>query len=288
MSKASKGLLIVVIVLVALIFVGSTLYTVSEREQVVVLELGKPVRTVLEPGLHVKIPFIQSLTRYDIRLLEYDAAPTDIITSDKKTLRVDNYAKWRIIDPLLFLQKVRSEDRAQARLDDIIYSKLRVQLGQHTLSEIVSINREQLMLEVTRSTNESAAEYGIEIRDVRIKRADLPPENERSVFERMIAEREREAKRYRSEGAEESAKITADADKKKTIILAEAYELEQKIRGEGDAQSIIIYAAAYEKDPEFYAFLRSLEAYKKAINEKTTVLLSSDSEFFKTFMKSQE
>jgi membrane protease subunit HflC len=288
MSKPAKTLLIVVLILIAIIVLSSTFYTVTERDQAVVLELGKPVRVVVEPGLYVKIPFIQSLMRYDKRLLEYDAAPTDIITNDKKNLRVDNYAKWRIKDPLLFLQTVRTEERAQARLDDIIYSDLRVELGRHDLIDIVATKRAQIMEDVTSRTDKKAREYGIEVRDVRIKRADLPVENERAIFERMQAERNREARRYRSEGAEEAAKIKADADKKKTIILAEAYEQEQKIRGEGDAESIRIYAEAFSKDPDFYGFLRSLEAYKRSLNQKTTVILSPDTEFFHVLRNSQE
>jgi membrane protease subunit HflC len=200
---------------------------------------------------------------------------------------VDNYAKWRIKKPLLFLQKVRTENRAQARLDDIIYSELRVELGRFELIEIVAEKRAEIMLKVTKRTTESAAEFGIEIRDVRIKRADLPSENEMAIFDRMRTEREREAKRYRSEGAEEAAKIRADADKKKTIILAEAYELEQKLRGDGDARAITIYAQAFEKDPEFYAFIRSLDAYKLSLKENTTIILTPETEFFRVLKKSQ-
>lgn len=288
MSGQAKVLLTIVLILVAIIVLSSIFYTVTERDQIVVLELGKPVREVTEPGLYGRTPFIQKVTRYDKRLLEYDSAPTDIITKDKKTLRVDNYAKWRITDSLLFLQSVRSEERAQARLDDIIYSELRVELGRHDLLEIVAEKREALMTDVTRRANERAKGYGIEIRDIRIKRADLPPENEKAVFGRMRAERERSARRYRSEGAEEAAKIRAEADKKKTIILAEAYELEQKIRGEGDAQSIRIYANAFKRDPAFYSFVRSLEAYKQSMKGKTTVILSPNTEFFRTFKDSQK
>ena len=288
MSGQAKVLLTIVLILVAIIVLSAIFYTVTERDQVVVTELGKPVRVVTDPGLYARTPFIQKVTRYDKRILEYDSAPTDIITKDKKTLRVDNYAKWRIIDPLLFLQSVRSEERAQARLDDIIYSEIRVELGRHDLLEIVAEKREALMRDLTQRANERAREYGIEIRDVRVKRADLPPENEQAIFNRMRAEREREAKRYRSEGAEEAAKIVADADKKKTIILAEAYELEQKIRGEGDAKSIRIYANAFKRDPAFYAFVRSLEAYKQSLKGKTTVILSPNSEFFRTFRGSKK
>ncbi len=288
MSKAAKGVLAVVVILIVLIVLSSTFYEVTERDQVIVLELGKPMRVIREPGIHMKTPFIQSVVRYDKRLLEYDAAPQDIITKDKKTLRVDNYAKWRITKPLLFLQSVRTEERAQARLDDIIYSELRVELGRHDLNAIVSTKRAILMEDVTARSRERAKEFGVEVRDVKIKRADLPPENEKAIFERMRAEREREARKYRSEGAEEAAKIRAEADKKKTIILADAYEQEQKIRGEGDAESTRTYAEAYQKDPDFYAFIRSLEAYRKSLKEKTTVILSPDTEFFQILKNSQQ
>ncbi|RMF89805.1 MAG: protease modulator HflC [Nitrospinota bacterium] len=282
-------------ILVILFFLKISAYTVSETEQVVVTQLGKPVRIVggrekiapkdtsipwsPSPGLYFRIPFLQQLHYFDDRVLDYDSAPAPIITKDKKTLEMDNYAKWRIVDPLVFLMSVQNEQNAQARLDDIIYSKLREQLGLHTLTEIVAKARGKLMGEVTKTSNAVAQQYGIEIIDVRIKRADLPPENAKAVFGRMRAEREREARRYRSEGKEEALKIRAETDKLRSILLAEAYEKEQTIRGEGDAEATRIYAEAYQQDPQFFVFLRTLEAYKKSLRGKTTLLLPPQSEF---------
>jgi len=257
---------------------------VDETNQAVVIEFGRPVRVISEPGLYFKIPFIQDVVLFERRFLEYDAQANDIITRDKKTLIMDNYAMWRIIDPLKFLQTVQNEAGATARLDDIIYSQLRVELGRYDLIQIVAEHRDRIMSNVTERSDQAAREYGIQVVDVRIKRADLPDENSQAVFDRMRTEREREARRYRSEGEEEAAKIRAEADKERTIILAEAYRKAQAIRGEGDAEAIRVYAEAFNQDPEFYAFMRSLEAYRKAFAAgQTTVILAPDSEFLRFF-----
>ncbi len=266
---------------ILLVIAARTFYSVSETEQAVVTQLGRPVRLVRIPGLHLKVPFLQQLTLFENRLLDYDAAPAPIITRDKKNLLVDNYAKWQISDPLKFLQTVQNEAGAQARLDDIIYSKVREQLGLHDLVEVIATKRDPIMRAVTMGSNEAATAYGITVLDVRVKRADLPPENAQAVYGRMRTEREREAKRYRSEGQEEALKIRAETDKQKTIMLAEAYQQEQAIRGEGDAAAIHIYAAAFQQDPEFFTFTRTLEAYRKSLNGKTTLLLPSQMEFLK-------
>lgn len=276
-----KGTLLIVLIVVILILANMSLFIVDETKQAIVLQLGKPIRTIKEPGLNWKLPFIQNVLFFEDRLLVYDAAPTEIITRDKKTLIVDNYARWKIIDPLKFLQTVRDLNGAQARLDDIIYSELRVDLGLFDMSEIVSEKREGIMKRVTEISNEKAKIYGIEIVDVRIKRVDLPPENEKFIFERMRAERERIAKQYRAEGQEESAKIIAETEREKTVILAEAYKTAQVLKGEGEAESIKIYAESFNQDPEFYKFYRTLEAYRLTFKDKTTVLLSTDSEFLK-------
>lgn len=276
-----KGTLLIVLIVVILILANMSLFIVDETKQAIVLQLGKPIRTIKEPGLNWKLPFIQNVLFFEDRLLVYDAAPTEIITRDKKTLIVDNYARWKIIDPLKFLQTVRDLNGAQARLDDIIYSELRVDLGLFDMSEIVSEKREGIMKRVTEISNEKANIYGIEIVDVRIKRVDLPPENEKFIFERMRAERERIAKQYRAEGQEESAKIIAETEREKTVILAEAYKTAQVLKGEGEAESIKIYAESFNQDPEFYKFYRTLEAYRLTFKDKTTVLLSTDSEFLK-------
>jgi modulator of FtsH protease HflC len=266
---------------VLLVIASRTFYSVSETEQVVVTQLGRPVRLVKAPGLHLKVPFLQQVTFFEDRLLDYDAAPAPVITRDKKNLVVDNYAKWQISDPLKFLQTVQNEAGAQARLDDIIYSKVREQLGQHDLIAVIATDRDPIMRAVTTSSHEASTAYGIAVIDVRIKRADLPPENAQAVYGRMRTEREREAKRYRSEGQEEALKIRAGTDKQKTIMLAEAYEREQVIRGEGDAAAMRVYAKAFQHDPDFFAFTRTLEAYRKSLKGKTTLLLPPQMEFLK-------
>ncbi|MBU1628234.1 protease modulator HflC [bacterium] len=277
---------ILIIITVLLIFgiiatISSSVFVVDEKAQCIVLQFGRYVKTVQEPGLNFKVPFIQSVVYYDDRILEYNSSPTEILTKDKKNLLLDNFARWRIEDPTKFYESVKTEISAQARLDDIIYSMLRVELGRYSLEEIISSQRDTIMRAVTEKSASKAKDYGIEIKDVRIKRADLPPENEKSIFERMKAEREKMAKTYRSEGDEEATKIRAQTDKDKTIILSQAYEKSQIIKGEGDADAIKIYANAYQNDPEFYTFFRSLEAYKKTMDENTTIVLSPDVEFFK-------
>jgi len=256
-------------------------FTVSQWMQAMVVQLGEPVRVVREPGLYWKVPFIQQVTYFDRRLLDYDASPKEILTVDKQQLVVDNFTRWRIIDPLQFYRTVRDENGAQSRLDDIIYSDLRETLGRHTLREIVSDKRGDLMAEVTRRSAEKAKVYGIEVVDVRIKRADLPEKNEKTVFERMRTERERQAKKFRAEGDEEARKIRSESDKEVRILLADAQQTAQVTRGEGDAQAARIFAEAYGRDPEFYAFQRTLEAYRTALAQGTTVILSPKSEFLR-------
>ena len=257
------------------------LFTVPQWMQAMVVQLGEPVRVVQEPGLYWKIPFIQQVTYFDRRLLDYDAASKDILTIDKQQLSVDNYSRWRIADPLQFYRTVRDERGAQSRLDDIVYSDLRETLGRHTLRDIVSDKRDQLMADVTARSAEKAKVYGIEIVDVRIKRADLPEKNEQTVFGRMRSERERQAKKFRAEGDEEARKIRSESDKQVQILLADATQQGEVIRGEGDANATRIFAEAYGRDPDFYAFQRTLEAYRTALATGTTVILSPKSEFFR-------
>ncbi|MFC1558251.1 protease modulator HflC [candidate division KSB1 bacterium] len=277
----SKKMFIIIGAFVLLILINSVLFTVDEKEQAIILQFGKPLRVIQEPGLNVKIPFIQVIEYFEDRLLEYDSAPTEIITEDKKTLVVDNYACWKITEPLKFMQAVHDENGAQSRLDDIVYSELRVELGRFNLHDVVSSMRDTIMEGVTVRCNLKAQEYGISIVDVRIKRADLPEENEKAVFERMRAERIRQANQYRSEGEEEALKIRAQTDKEKVIILAEAYKKAEADRGDGDSQALKIYADTYQKDPQFYRLIRTLEAYKKTLSNETTVIFSSDSEFMR-------
>ncbi len=270
------------LIVVALLILMTGIFTIDEKEQVVILQFGKPVRTVMEPGLHLKIPYpIQELVVFDDRLLEYDSPPEEVLSRDKKTLIVDNYVRWRIVDPLLFLQTVQAIPTALTRLDDIVYSELRRELGTHDMSEIITQNRELIMEVVTKESKKATATYGIEVIDVRIRRVDLPPENEASIYARMDAERKRQANKFRSEGEEEARKIRAATDRDRTIILAEAYKLAEENRGTGDARAIDIYASAFSADPEFYEFLRTLEAYKSILDEKTTVVLPADSKLFK-------
>ena len=256
-------------------------FTVSPWTQALVVQLGEPVRVVREPGLYWKIPFIQQVTYFDRRLLDYDAASKDILTVDKQQLSVDNYSRWRIADPLQFYRTVRDERGAQSRLDDIVYSDVRETLGRHTLREIVSDKREALMTDVTARSAEKAKVYGIEVVDVRIKRADLPEKNEQTVFGRMRSERERQAKKFRAEGDEEARKIRSESDKQVQILLADATQQAEVIRGDGDANATRIFAEAYGRDPDFYAFQRTLEAYRSALASGTTVILSPKSEFFR-------
>ena len=279
--------LAILIIVVVLVTINLSVYTISMTEQGVVTQLGKPVKNVEDPGLHFKIPFIQKLTKFPNQLLDYDSAPTEILTKDKKNLLIDNYAKWRIIDSLKLLQTVRDVNGAQSRLDDIIYSELRVELGRHDLSEIIALTRGEIMKLVTERSNEKAKDYGISILDVRIKRADMPQEIANSIYNRMRTERERIAKEYRAHGKEEAQKIMAQTDKEKVVLLAQAYKKEQIIKGEGDAISIKIYAEALGKDPEFYSFIRSMEAYKKIFKEKSTIILPPDTEFFRFLKESK-
>jgi membrane protease subunit HflC len=276
-----KIISIIVLLVIIAVLLAASVFTVDETEQAIVTQLGKYVRTVSEPGLHFRIPVLQSAHKFEDRILEYDADAARIITSDKKALVIDNYARWKIVDPLKFYQSVRNEFGAQARLDDIVFSEIREELARHTLTEIVSINREAIMDMVGQQCDVKAREFGIQVIDVRIKRADLPSEVAHSVYARMKAERQRIAKKYRSEGEEEAVKIKAATDKEKTILLAESYRQAEKLRGEGDAEAIKICADAFEKDPEFYAFVRTLEAYEKSLKQQTTVVLPTDSELFK-------
>ncbi|MHC4691707.1 MAG: protease modulator HflC [Planctomycetota bacterium] len=275
-----KIILVLVIILIIAALLAFSMFTVDETEQAIVTQLGKFVRDVNQPGLHFKIPLIQTVHWFEARVLEYDAAAKTIITGDKKHLDIDNYARWKIIDPLKFYQTAKNESNAQSLLDDIVFSEMREELARHTLTEIVSVNRKQIMDKVAEQCKLKAGDYGIQVIDVRIKRADLPQEVTHSVFARMKADREKEAKKYRSQGEEESVKIKAETDKEKKILLAASYRESEKLKGEGDAEAIKIYAEAFEKDPEFYSFVRSLEVYEKALDKGTTIVLPSDSEFF--------
>lgn len=277
MKKTTTPILILLVLIVAVVFQSA--FIVQQTEKAIVLQLGKPDNNIYGPGLHFKIPFIQNVIYFDARLLEYDAQPAEALTKDKKALVLDNYARWSIVNPLLFYQTVRTIPGAQARLDDIVYSQLRAALGHYTLTEIVSTERDNIMQMVTKRSSELISAYGIKIVDVRIKRTDLPPENQRAIFGRMRAERERQAKQYRSEGQQQSITIKSLSNRERTIIIAKANKESEIIRGLGDAIATKIYAESLGKDEEFYNFQRSLEAYQDSFKNNTRIIVTPDNKF---------
>lgn len=273
--------LVVILAVVALILLTNSLFTVDMTEQAMVLQYGKHLRTITNPGLQAKVPFIQQVTIYEKRILTSDVPPGEYLTLDKKRVVTDPISRWRIKDPLQFFKTVANEAGGLARLEPIILSELRDELATHDFADIISNQREAIMATVTARVQEKALEFGIEVIDVRIKRADLPNEVQASVFARMQAERHRKALGYRAEGAEKAAKVRADADKTVTIIAAEAYGESQILRGQGDAEATAIYAQAFEQDAEFYSFLRSLEAYEKVLSRQSSMVMNADSDLFK-------
>jgi len=286
----SKQLTAVIILLGAALLANMCAFIVDQREQVLVLQFGNPKVVIKKPGLHFKLPW-ESVTRFDNRLLVQDAPPNEVITMDKKSILVDAYTRWSIVDPLKVYQVAGTEVGVSSRMEDMVRGKIREVLGQHTLAEIVSGGedttlRAKLMLSIRDKAEASARDLGVLITDVRIKRADLPLENSEAVFQRMKAERNRIAKEYRSEGEEAAKEIRAEADKTRTVLIADAYKQSQILRGRADAESTRIYAAAHTRDPAFYAFLRSLEAYKASIGPGTTLVISPESEFFHFFDQS--
>ena len=255
-------------------------FTVDETQKAAVLRFGEIVRVVEEPGLHFKVPFVQSVKYLDDRVLNYDIQPRDIFTSDQKRIKIDNYAIWRIADPKLFIEKTGGRlVEGQVKIDEIVYSDLRDILAQHTFDEIISEKRAIYLEEVTALSREKLAELGILLIDVRIKRADLPDEIEDAVFARMRSERERIAAQLRAEGQEQARQITSTADKDVEIILADARRDAEKVMGEGDAQALETYANAYNQDPEFYRFWRTLESYKTALANGSSIVLSTHSDY---------
>ncbi len=280
---------IFMITLAVLVVVASGLvfYQVDEREYVVITQFGNPVQAVKKAGLKWKWPDpIQSVNRYNSRLMTYEMGETEYLTEDKKNVMVDSYVVWKIDDPILFMKTVKNRSGVETRLADILSSEIGISLGKYDLSSLISTDPEkirfaQMMEEVRKEISHKAQDYGTAIADVKITLLNFPERNKLSVFRRMRAERERIAKGYRSEGTEKSLKIRADADKQKQIILSKAYEKAQMIKGEGEARAIKLYAEAYEKDIKFYELVRTLESYEKFIDAKTTVVLSADSELLK-------
>ncbi|MBQ8744639.1 MAG: protease modulator HflC [Mailhella sp.] len=275
--RNAKSAVLVLLLLGVVILLQQSLFIVQQTQQALVIQLGHPLNRVYGPGLHMKLPFIQNVVYFEARILDYDARPAEALTSDLKSIVLDNYARWKIIDPLLFYRTMRTETNAQARLDAVIYSQIRAHIGRHTLTEVVNDKRTDIMDSVTAKASEQMKEFGIKIVDVRIKRTDLPAENQRAIFDRMRAERERQATQYRSEGAEQSTKIRSEADKERALILAEANKQSQVLRGEGDAEAARIYAEAFSRSPEFFSFQRGLEALRKSLGENTRMVLTPDS-----------
>ncbi|MCL0080548.1 protease modulator HflC [Dehalococcoidia bacterium] len=283
-----KLVIVIVLVLAALMVLPQVVFIVDEREQGIVIQLGEYIRTIDEPGLNFKIPFIQSVARMERRVLEADAPPTEFITLDKERLLVDSYIRWRIVDPHLFYKAVRDEHTGRLRLNSVAISRLREELARHNLWDIIGVERIPIMDAVGRHVDEVARrEFGIEVIDVRMRRVDLPTEVEEAVFARMRAERERMAKEFRAKGAQEAKKIMAEADREVVVLLAQAEKESRLLRGEGDAKAAAIYAAAFEQDPEFFGFVRSLEAYEKFLVGGTTLVLGADSELFR-FLQSPQ
>lgn len=269
-----------------IILFSSIIFVVDETEQAIITRLGEYKRTIQKPGLNLKIPILEKANFFEKRILTSGALPAEYLTLDKKRLVADHVTRWKIVDPLLFYKTVRDLAGAKARLDDIVLSEMRRELASHDFSKIIASERENIMATIASHARKQAKEFGIDIVDVRIKRADLPREVQESVFARMMAERQRIAKRYRSEGEEEAFKLRGETDKNRTILMAKAYEESQKLRGDGDAVATKVYAEAYGQDAVFYNFFRRLEAYEKGLNEKSIFLLSPDSDIFKHLKES--
>jgi membrane protease subunit HflC len=274
-------------VAVALIAVNGTLFAVDETQMAIVLQFGEPVGDVRHPGLHFKIPFIQKVVPIDRRLMEYDVAAAEIYTRDNKNMVVDAYARWKVEDPLVFYQRFKGDtsfsviEEAKRRLGVIIIGELRRELGLHAMADIISQNRGSIMETVTDSSNRKLAEdtiAGLTVVDVRIKRADLPPENQRAVYDRMRAEREQQATKYRSEGRRDGQKIKAETDQAVRETLANAERQSQIILGEADSEAAAVYAEAYGQDPEFYAFKRSLDSYQSTMKDNSVIVLDTGSD----------
>jgi len=280
--KLSKFLLPVIVVAGFAIYLS--LFVVKEINQAIVLQFGDPKKVIVKPGLQVKIPFIQNVVFLDRRILNLDAPPEEVIASDQKRLIVDAYARFKIVDPLKFYISVGDERVARSRLSTIINSRIRSVLGKQSLATLLSEDRTKQMAIIQEGVNTEAQNFGIQIIDVRIKRADLPQANSEAIYKRMQTEREREAKEFRAKGAEMAVTITSTADKEVTVLLANAKKQSEIMKGEGDGQRNKIFANAFGKDPEFFAFYRAMQAYEKAlIGGDTSLILSPDSDFFKFF-----
>jgi membrane protease subunit HflC len=282
-SALAAALLIVLFILSMMFFI------VDETENVVITQFGRPVRIIKEPGLYFKLPEpIQTVRRLDDRLIVSESSESEVLTSDKKNLVIDYYVVWRIEEPLKFIQTVVNEEGANYRISDIVYSELRRQLGLYEFKDVISVERDEVNKRVVEASDLKIREYGMRIIDVKIRRMNFPYQNLAHVYERMRSERSMMANRYRSEGEENALRIRAETDRLKTVILSEAYNNASIIKGDGDAEATKIYGQIYEVDPEFYQFVRTLEAYKKILpTGKNVLILSSDSELFK-YLKGKE
>ena len=281
MRKRIPTSIIVILLIIGAIIASQALFIVDETKQAIVLQLGEPINTIQTSGLNTKLPFFQNVIYFEKRVLSSDAPPQEYLTSDKKRLVVDHVTRWQITDPLLFFKTVRTEAGARARLNDIVFSELRRELATVEFKDIIAQERENIMERVAHSSAEKASEFGIDVVDVRTKRADLPEEVEQSVFDRMRAERQRESSLFRAQGEEQANIIRAQADREATVTRAEGEREAQRLRGEGEAEAIGIYAEALSQDPEFFAFTRRLEAYGVVLKQGDTVIIPADSEFFR-------
>lgn len=288
-AKKNPGKKVVIGIALTLILLAATLmvYKVDVTEYAVVTQFGNPVATIDQPGLQLKLPDpIQSVQRLDKRIRVYQTTAIELLTLDKKSVSLDYYGTWKITDPVLYLKTVKDQVGAEARLMDVFSSSLGVQLGKYNLDQLVNVDAERLELdtmltETVAYAKERATEYGIEVVDAQIRVMNFPEANKQSVYDRMSAEREQMAQKYRSEGSEEAARIRTDAEKEQQLIRAEAYKQAQQIKGVGDAEAIRIYGAAFQKDPQFYEFIRTLETYEKTIDGNTTLILPSTAEILK-------
>lgn len=273
-----------VVVIVLGVVAWSALFTVHQTQQALVLQFGQPIREVKEPGLHLKVPFLQNVEYLDQRVLDFDVQKEEVIASDKKRVVVDAFARYEIVEPLIFFRSMTNEANARGQLGAIINSSLRRILARVELQTLLSGERMQLMRQITELVNTEAGKFGVKVLDVRIKRADLPDENSQAVYRRMQAERERDAREARARGAEEAQKIRADADRQKTVLLAEARKQGDILRGEGEAVRNRIFAEGFESDPEFFSFYRTMQAYRNALGqENTSMVLSPNGDFFRYF-----
>jgi modulator of FtsH protease HflC len=270
------------------IFAMSSLFIVDQTEEALVLRFGEVRDVIPNPGLKMKWPFIENVTFYENRLLDFEPPPEEVIVSDQKRLVVDTYTRYRITNPLLFYQTVNSEAAVRARLSAMVNGSLRRVLGNVTLSALLSHQRSAIMGQIRDEVTAQGKSFGIDVVDVRIRRADLPEENSQAIFARMQSEREQQARQYRGEGAEAAQTVRANAERERTVILAEAQRDAQRVRGDGDAESIRVYAGAFGQDKEFFAFYRSMQAYRDALTGRSTsFVLTPDSGFFRFFQNSE-